>query len=94
MPRLPKLRKSTNHHLVPDNAILFVEGNGTKMVSSSDDKKVLVWEWDMVFPSSAFPIPPCIPCTVLRCSRRNAFSSDEVSTIRLLSFKLGSKFAL
>ena len=32
------------------NTITFVEDNGTKMVTSSDDKKVLVWEWDIGVP--------------------------------------------
>lgn len=40
-----------NHHLAPVNTILFVDENGTtKMITSSDDKKVLIWEWDIGIP--------------------------------------------
>jgi pre-mRNA-processing factor 17 len=39
-----------NHHLAPVNTITFVEDQGMKMVTSSDDKKVLVWEWDIGVP--------------------------------------------
>jgi pre-mRNA-processing factor 17 len=39
-----------NHHLAAVNAIIFVEDHGTKMVTTSDDKKVLVWEWDIGVP--------------------------------------------
>jgi len=39
-----------DHHLAAVNTITFVEDNGTKMVTSSDDRKVLVWEWDIGVP--------------------------------------------
>lgn len=39
-----------DHHLAPVNTITFVEDRGTKMITSSDDKKVLVWEWDIGVP--------------------------------------------
>ena len=39
-----------DHHLAPVNTITFVEDNVTKVVTSSDDKKVLVWEWDIGVP--------------------------------------------
>ena len=45
-----KITQEYDHHLAPVNTITFVEDNGTKMVTSSDDKKVLVWEWDIGVP--------------------------------------------
>merc|ERR1711862_26013 len=38
-----------NHHLAPVNTITFVE-EATKMLTSSDDKKILIWEWDIGVP--------------------------------------------
>lgn len=37
-----EITQEYNHHLAPVNSIVFVEDNGTKMVTSSDDRKVLV----------------------------------------------------
>jgi pre-mRNA-processing factor 17 len=45
-----EITQEYNYHLAPVNAILFVQDHGTKMVTSSDDKKVLVWEWDIGVP--------------------------------------------
>ena len=49
-PRTGEITQEYDHHLAPVNTITFVEDNGTKMVTSSDDKKVLVWEWDIGVP--------------------------------------------
>ena len=35
-----------NHHLGPVNAISFYD-EGRKFVSTSDDAKILCWEWDI-----------------------------------------------
>ena len=43
-----EITQEYNHHPEPVNAILFLEDHGTPMITSSDDKKVLVWEWDIV----------------------------------------------
>jgi WD domain, G-beta repeat len=45
-----EITQEYNHHLAPVNAVVFVEDHGIKMVSSSDDKKILVWEWDIGVP--------------------------------------------
>jgi len=44
-----QITQEYNHHLAPVNAIAFCQ-NATKMVSTSDDKKVLIWEWDIGVP--------------------------------------------
>lgn len=38
-----------DHHLAPVNTITFVE-DASRMVTTSDDKKMLVWEWDIGVP--------------------------------------------
>ena len=47
-----QITQEYNHHLAPVNTITFLEPpNSTmKMITSSDDKKVLIWEWDIAVP--------------------------------------------
>ena len=45
-----EITQEYNHHLAPVNTITFAEDQGMKMITSSDDKKVLVWEWDIGVP--------------------------------------------
>ena len=47
-----QITQEYNHHLAPVNTITFLEPpNSTiKMITSSDDKKILIWEWDIAVP--------------------------------------------
>lgn len=44
-----EITQEYNHHLAPVNTITFVE-DGARMLTSSDDKKILLWEWDIGVP--------------------------------------------
>ncbi|KAL7569244.1 hypothetical protein ACA910_016797 [Epithemia clementina (nom. ined.)] len=65
-----ELTQEYNHHLAPVNAILFVESEKNEpvvMVSSSDDKKILVWEWDIGVPIKYISDPTMhsMPCMAM-----------------------------
>jgi len=68
-----ELTQEYNHHLAPVNAIVFITYDGedgaqsnepVKMVTSSDDKKILVWEWDIGVPIKYISDPTMhsMPC--------------------------------
>lgn len=47
--RTKQVCQEYNYHLGPCNAVLFFD-NGRKFISTSDDKKILVWEHDIPVP--------------------------------------------
>jgi pre-mRNA-processing factor 17 len=78
-----------NHHLAPVNSIVFVDDHGTtKMVTSSDDKKVLVWEWDIGVPVKVISDPSMhsMPCLVMHPSQQYFVgqSLDNVRTVIII----------
>jgi pre-mRNA-processing factor 17 len=86
-----------NHHLAPVNAIVFVqdEGDGTtKMVTSSDDKKILIWEWDIGVPIKYISDPTMhsMPSLVMHPSHRFFVGQSLDNTIAV--FQAGRKFAI
>jgi pre-mRNA-processing factor 17 len=44
-----EITQEYNHHLAAVNTITFCE-NASKMITSADDRKILVWEWDIGVP--------------------------------------------
>uniref|UniRef100_A0A7S3P8G6 Pre-mRNA-processing factor 17 n=1 Tax=Amphora coffeiformis TaxID=265554 RepID=A0A7S3P8G6_9STRA len=88
-----EITQEYNHHLAPVNAILFVEEGGTKMVSSSDDKKVLVWEWDIGVPIKYISDPTMhsMPCMELHPSQTVFVGQSLDNTIAC--FHAGKRFA-
>ena len=67
-----KITQEYDHHLAPVNAIEFVnvENSTTKMVTTSDDKKMLIWEWDVGVPIKYIgdPTMHSMPCLTVHPS--------------------------
>jgi len=61
-----KICQEYNYHLEPCNTITFFD-NATKFASTSDDKKILIWEYDIPVPIKyiAEPDMHCIPAVSL-----------------------------
>ena len=89
-----EITQEYNHHLAPVNSVVFVEDNGTKMVSSSDDKKVLVWEWDIGVPIKYISDPTMhsMPCLVMHPSQQFIAAQSLDNTICV--FQAGNRFTL
>lgn len=90
-----EITQEYNHHLAPVNAVLFCEDHGTtKMVSSSDDKKILVWEWDVGVPIKYIsdPTMQSIPALVMHPSKNYFVGQSLDNTICV--FQAGNRFAL
>lgn len=84
-----------NHHLGPVNAITFVNDYGTtKMVTSSDDKKILVWEWDIGVPIKYISDPSMhsMPCLVHHPTEHWFVGQSLDNSI--VVFQAGGKFTL
>jgi pre-mRNA-processing factor 17 len=89
-----EITQEYNHHLAPVNAILFVEDHGTKMVSSGDDKKVLVWEWDIGVPIKYISDPTMhsMPSLTMHPSQQYFCAQSLDNTIAV--FQASNRFAL
>lgn len=89
-----EITQEYNHHLGPVNSILFVEDHGTKMVTTSDDKKVLVWEWDIGVPIKYISDPSMhsIPATALHPSLQYFCGQSLDNTIVVL--QANDKFSM
>lgn len=83
-----------NHHLGPVNSIIFVEDHGTKMITSSDDKKVLVWEWDIGVPIKYISDPTMhsMPCLALHPA--GLYFAGQSLDNQIAVFQARDRFAL
>lgn len=90
-----QITQEYNHHLAPVNAIVFVDDQGTtKMVTSSDDKKILVWEWDIGVPVKYISDPTMhsMPCLVMHPLEQFFVGQSLDNTIAV--FQAGNRFSL
>jgi pre-mRNA-processing factor 17 len=89
-----EITQEYNHHLAPVNAILFVEDQGTKMVSSGDDKKVLIWEWDIGVPIKYISDPSMHSMPSLTMHPSGQFFCAQSLDNTICVFQAGGRFAL
>jgi pre-mRNA-processing factor 17 len=89
-----EITQEYNHHLAPVNAIVFVEDHGTKMVSTGDDKKVLVWEWDIGVPIKYISDPTMHSMPSLTMHPSHQFIAAQSLDSNIAIFQAGSRFAL
>jgi len=86
-----------NHHLAPVNTITFVndsESGGMKMVTSSDDKKVLVWEWDIGVPIKYISDPTMHSMPVVTLHPTGAFMACQSLDNQIVVYQGSGKFGL
>jgi pre-mRNA-processing factor 17 len=81
-----EITQEYNHHLGPVNAIVFVD-DATKMITSSDDKKILVWEWDIGVPIKYIMDPSMhsMPCMTVHPSHNYFVGQSLDNTIVVFS---------
>lgn len=89
-----EITQEYNHHLAPVNAIVFAEDHGIKMVTSSDDRKVLVWEWDIGVPIKYISDPTMhsMPCMTMHPSLQY-FAGQSLDN-HIAVFQANNRFAL
>ena len=89
-----EITQEYNHHLGPVNSILFVEDHGTKMITSSDDKKILVWEWDIGVPIKYISDPTMhsMPCLALHPA--GLYFAGQSLDNQIAVFQARDRFAL
>jgi len=89
-----EITQEYNHHLAPVNAIVFTEDHGIKMVTSSDDKKILVWEWDIGVPVKYISDPTMhsMPCMTIHPSYQ--FFCGQSLDNHIAVFQATNRFAL
>lgn len=89
-----EITQEYNHHLAPVNAIVFAEDKGIKMITSGDDKKILVWEWDIGVPIKYISDPTMhsMPCMTMHPSQQY-FCGQSLDN-HIAVFQGGNRFAL
>lgn len=83
-----------NHHLAPVNTITFVEDHGMKMITSSDDKKILVWEWDIGVPIKYISDPTMHSIPVITLHPSKSFFAGQSLDNQIVVYQGRDRFAV
>lgn len=88
-----KVSQEYNYHLEPCNTVTFFD-NGSKFVSTSDDKKILVWEFDIPVPIKyiAEPDMHSVPAVTLHPSGTH-FAGQSLDN-KIVVYQCGEKVKL
>ncbi len=89
-----EITQEYNHHLAPVNTITFVEDHGMKMVTSSDDKKILVWEWDIGVPIKYISDPTMHSIPVVTMHPTGGFFAGQSLDNHIVVYQGKDRFAL
>lgn len=89
-----EITQEYNHHLAPVNTITFVEDRGMKMITSSDDKKVLVWEWDIGVPIKYISDPTMHSIPVITLHPSGAFFAGQSLDNQIVVYQARDRFAV
>ena len=89
-----EITQEYNHHLAPVNTITFVEDHGMKMVTSSDDKKILVWEWDIGVPIKYISDPTMHSIPAVTMHPAGAYFAGQSLDNQIVVYQGKDKFAL
>ena len=87
-----EITQEYNHHLAPVNTITFCE-DASKMVTSSDDKKVLVWEWDIGVPIKYISEPGMHSMPVITKHPSDRFWAGQSLDNQIVVYQAGDRFA-
>ncbi|KAL8007521.1 putative WD40/YVTN repeat-like-containing domain superfamily, dynein regulator LIS1 [Plasmopara halstedii] len=82
-----------NHHLQAVNSVTFVDDN-TRFVSSSDDKKVLVWEWGIPVPIKYISEPSMHSMPAVTLHPSGAFFAGQSLNNQIDVYTARDKFKL
>ena len=83
-----------NHHLAPVNTITFVEDHGMKMITSSDDKKILIWEWDIGVPIKYISDPTMHSIPVITLHPSLSFFAGQSLDNKIVVYQAHDLFAV
>jgi len=94
-----EITQEYNHHLAPVNAIVFVDDTGganpsMKMVTSSDDKQVLVWEWDIGVPIKYISDPTMHSMPVMTLHPSGMYVVCQSLDNQIVVYQAGDRFTL
>lgn len=89
-----EITQEYNHHLAPVNTITFVEDRGMKMITSSDDKKVLVWEWDIGVPIKYISDPTMHSMPVITLHPTGAYFVGQSLDNQIVVYQARDRFAV
>ena len=91
--RTGEIAQEYSHHLAPVNTITFVN-SGSQFVTTSDDKKILVFEWNMNVPVKYIAEPDMHAVPAVATHPTKDFIACQSMDNEIKVYRSGSKFNL